>query len=313
MQDGEAGLTRRQLLIGGGAAAALVAVGGAVGWRSSRVRNAWYDLTGAYGEPGAYPPHYDVTYVYDVMPSRILGRDVPYGVAWPPGYRPPGRGLPLAYILPGRSRGPREMLEGNLRLGDFAAAPVVGDETLPFALVAVDGGDTYWHRRASGDDAMAMLLEEFIPFCERRYSGVRGGRTTIAGWSMGGYGAIRAAEVSPGTFCGLCAVSPALWQTYDDGVGDAFDSAADYAANDVYAHVDRLTSPGPQTKGLAVRIDCGEQDPFREATEAFIAALPFAAQGGFSPGGHDDGYWRRVAPAEIDFMWRSIYSAFGEA
>jgi len=272
----------------------------------------WYELVGAYGPPGAYPRHYDVTYVYDTMPSQVLGRDVPYGVAWPPGHRLPGHGLPLAYVLPGRSRGPREMLEGNLRLGDFAATPVVKEQSLPFALVTVDGGDTYWHRRASGEDAMKMLLEEFIPYCERRYGTGPQARKVIAGWSMGGYGAIRAVETSPGTFCGLCAVSPALWQSYGDGVGDAFDSSADYAANDVYAHVDSLASPDPQTAGLLVRVDCGEQDPFREATASFISALPFKSMGGFSPGGHNDAYWRKVAPANIDFMWRSLFSRFGE-
>ena len=72
-------------------------------------------------------------YVYDTMPSRILGRDVEYGVAWPPGHKLPGGGLQLCLCLPGRGRGPREMLEGNLRLGDFAAASVVAHKTLPFA------------------------------------------------------------------------------------------------------------------------------------------------------------------------------------
>src|SRR5450759_273992 len=76
----EDGVTRRQLLIGGGAAAALFAAAGVVGGRSWTVRSYWYQLTNAYGEPGAYPRRYDVKYVYDTMPSKILGRDVEYGV-----------------------------------------------------------------------------------------------------------------------------------------------------------------------------------------------------------------------------------------
>lgn len=306
MSTAQDGITRRQLLIGGGAAAGLLAAAGIVGARSWRVRNAWYDLTGAYGEPGAFPAQQDVTYEYDTMSSTILGRGVEYGVAWPPGPRLPGGGLPLSFVLPGRGRGPREMLEGDLRLGDFAAEPVARGDARPFALVAVDGGDTYWHRRASGEDSMAMLLEELIPFCARKYGGGPRGRKVVMGWSMGGYGAIRAAELSPGTFCGVCAASPALWRSFASGVGDAFDSAADYAANDVFAGVDRLASPDPQTAGLAVRIDCGRQDPFYEATDAFVHAMPFAPMGGFTPGGHNDAYWRRVAPAEMDFVWHSL-------
>ena len=33
----------------------------------------------------------------------------------------------------------------------------------PFAVVAVDGGGGYWHKRASGDDSGAMVLDELIP------------------------------------------------------------------------------------------------------------------------------------------------------
>jgi enterochelin esterase-like enzyme len=299
---GEDGITRRQFVVGGGALAALVAAAGVVGWRSWRVRNLWYELSGAYGEPGAFPSHYAVRYVYDTMPSKVLGRDVSYGVAWPPGHELPGRGLPLCFCLPGRGRGPRQVLEGTMRLGDFAAAPIVAGTASPFALVSVDGGNTYWHRRASGEDAMAMLLEEFIPFAESRFGGARtAGRKAVMGWSMGGYGALHAAELRPDEFTGVSAASPALWRSYADGVGDAFDSAADYAGNDVYAGADRLA-------GLDVRIDCGKQDPFYAADKAFVEALPSKPMGEFSAGGHNDGFWRKVAPAEIDFVWRSLYS-----
>ena len=67
-------------------------------------------------------------------------------------------------------------------------------------LVAVRGGDTYWHPRASGEDALAMLLDEFIPYCRRelRLGGAAG--EAVMGWSMGGYGALLAAESRPRGF-----------------------------------------------------------------------------------------------------------------
>ena len=67
MSTAEDGVTRRQLLIGGGAAAALFAAAGVVGWRSWTVRSYWWRLTGAYGEPGAYPPRGDMLYQYGTM------------------------------------------------------------------------------------------------------------------------------------------------------------------------------------------------------------------------------------------------------
>jgi len=304
--SGEDGVTRRQLLIGGGAAAALLAAAGLVGGRSRTARSYWWRLTGAYGEPGAYPPRRDVVYQYATMPSRRVSGGVDYGVATPGEFvrmRPPaGWKAPVCFCLPGRGRGAREVLEGGLRLGDFAAEAFEERGAQPFVLVAVRGGDTYWHERASGEDAMAMLLDEFIPYCRRelRLGGAAG--EALMGWSMGGYGALLAAEARPQAFSGVCAVSAALWRSYDDGVGDAFDSAADYAAHDVYAGAGRLG-------GLPVRVDCGRQDPFYEADVAFVAALPQKPQGGFEPGGHNDAYWRRVAPPEMDFIAAALAGA----
>ncbi len=285
--------------MGGGAAAALGAAGiaaAALGSRSWTARDLWFRLTGAEGELGALPPRGDMTYEYGTLRSTHVRELVEYGIATPPalagGQGGAGGPAPLCVCLPGRGRGPRDVLEEPGRMGDYAAQAFAGGVS-PFVLVAVRGGDTYWHRRVSGEDAMAMLFEEFLPFCrdELRRAGAAG--TAVMGWSMGGYGALRAAELHPRRFRGVCAVSAALWRSFADGVGDAFDGAADYAANDVFAGADRLDS-------LPVRLDCGEQDPFYEANVAFAAALPELPAGGFSPGGHDDAYWHRVTPAEID-------------
>ena len=305
----EDGVTRRQLLVGGGAAAVLLAAAGVVGGRSWTARSYWWRLTGAYGEPGPYPPHGDVIYEYGALSSQHVGGAVEYGIATPGGLarmrHPAGWKAPVCYCLPGRGRGPRQVLEGDLRMGDFAAQAIADRGAAPFVLVAVNGGDTYWHRRASGQDALAMLLDEVIPYCRRelRLGGSAG--ETVMGWSMGGYGALLAAESRPEAFCGVCAVSAALWRSFDDGVGDAFDSAGDYAVHDVYAGADRLA-------GMPVRIDCGRQDPFCEANEAFVDTLPQRPQGGFEPGGHNDAYWRRVAPPEMDFIAAALAGAAGE-
>ncbi len=79
------------------------------------------------------------------------------------------------------------------------------------------------------------------------------------------------------------------------GAAEVLLAVADYAGHDVYAGVDRLG-------GLPVRVDCGKQDPFYEADKAFAAALRGEPQGGFDLGGHNDAYWRRVAPPEMDFI-----------
>jgi dienelactone hydrolase len=296
-RDPEAGVTRRQFLVGGGVLVAGAAVLGAVGWRSWTVRDYWYRYTGAYGPAGTPPPSYPVVYQKGTLASRYLGDPAEYDIAYPPEVDPKNRELvaatPVLVCLPGRARSPEAVLEGGLHFGDYVADAVRRRATPPFVTVAVRAGDTYWHKRRGGDDAMSMLLDEFIPFL-RDDLGL-GGTLGIMGWSMGAYGALRAAEVRPDEFRAVCAVSAALWRSYEDGVGDAFDDAGDYAANDVYADADKL-------RDVAVRVDCGEQDPFCTADKAFAAALPEPPAGGFSPGGHNDAYWTRVAPAEIEWM-----------
>ncbi len=89
-----------------------------------------------------------------------------------------------------------------------------------------------------------MLLRELIPLCAHRHhlGGGEHGRA-IAGWSMGGYGALLAAETQPRLFAAVVATGPAVWTSYDAmmlGPRDAFDSAADFAEFDVIAHAQRL-------------------------------------------------------------------------
>ncbi len=300
----EAGVTRRQLLIGGGLLAAWAAAAGVVASRSWMVRRYWYRLTGAYGEAGTPPPAYPVTCREGMLASVHLKRPAAYVVGYPPGVGGSGSAAaaetPVLICLPGRNRTPQAVLRGGLRMADYVADAQARRGVTPFAVAAVQASDTYWHARLAGDDAMAMLFDEFIPLLRAELG--LGGPLAVMGWSIGGYGALRAAELHPERFAAVSAVSAALWRSFEDGVGDAFDGAEDYARNDVYGGVRRLS-------GLPVRVDCGRQDPFYKANVAFAAALPEPPAGGFTPGGHDDAYWTRVAPAEIDWIGAQLARA----
>lgn len=61
-----------------------------------------------------------------------------------------------------------------------------------FAIICVDGGETYWHRRADGDDPAGMIVHEVLP--RAAAAGMHTGRIGIVGLSMGGYGALLIAE-----------------------------------------------------------------------------------------------------------------------
>ena len=53
--------------------------------------------------------------------------------------------------------------------------------------------------------------------------------------------------------------------------------------------------------GMAVRVDCGANDPFAPATRALAAALP-TAQVTVAKGCHDGVFWQHQAPAQLRFL-----------
>ena len=290
------GLTRREALIGAGA---LVAAGAAgVVWAEhARVEHVVERLIAAR-QGGHVPPASDATVVYKTFSSQVLGTGVDYGLAWPPGVDP-GTPLPVAFCLPGRGGDPRSVFDG-LHLPDFLAQ-AVSRGARRFALAAVAGGQSYWHRRASGEDRLAMLVDEFVPLCRHQYKlGGGKGRQAGMGWSMGGYGVLLAAETYPRLFSSVTAGAPAVWPTYQDmmnGPGDAFDSAADFALHDVIGHAARLN-------GTPARIDCGTVDPFYPFVKQLAARLPAGDVVHYAFGGHTPAFWRSVALQQLRFVAR---------
>ena len=138
-----------------------------------------------------------------------------------------------------------------------------------------------------------MVLNELIPMLNQQ--GLDTSRVGFLGWSMGGYGALLlGARLGPARTAAICAVSPALWLSPGASAPGAFDGAEDFAANTVFGL--------PALASIPIRIDCGYSDPFAAATEEFIAQLPTPPAGGFSPGGHDTGFWSAQLPAELAWL-----------
>ncbi|HEX3468071.1 MAG TPA: alpha/beta hydrolase-fold protein, partial [Candidatus Elarobacter sp.] len=122
-------------------------------------------------------------------------------------------------------------------------------------------------------------------------------REALIGQSMGGYGALLAAERVPERYRAVAVAGPAIFPSFDDerqSVGDAFDSAADFARYDVTAHAAAL-------RGVPVQIWSGNRDPFQPGVRAFARACP-SAQVHLTAGCHDDGFWRATAAPVLAFV-----------
>ena len=206
--------------------------------------------------------------------------------------RPPGQTKPLRPViaLHGKGSSAATVMDGGVEQG---LAQAVGAGLPPFAVVAVDGGGSYWHKRSSGEDSAAMVLNELIPMLGSQ--GLDTSRVAFLGWSMGGYGALLlGGRLGPAHTAAICAVSPALWSSPGAAAPGAFDGSDDWSANSVFGM--------PALASIPIRVDCGNSDPFYSTTKQFVAQLPNPPAGGFSPGGHDPSFWSSQLPPELTWM-----------
>jgi pimeloyl-ACP methyl ester carboxylesterase len=242
-----------------------------------------------------YQPPAGITFYARSMTSRHVRGTVAYDVAIADGVDPRTVDR-VVYVLPGRGGAARNVFS-DLNYGAPFAAAMSANATLRHAaLVAVDAGETYFHPRTSGEDRLALVTEE-LPNAVAALTGSRPKREALIGMSMGGYGALLAAERQPARYRAVAVAGPAIFPSYEDehsSVGDAFDSADDYARYDVIAHAGAL-------RGVPVRIRCGSRDPFVPGVRAFAKACP-SADVQIETGCHDDGFWRVSAKALLEFV-----------
>lgn len=289
---------RRFLAWGAGGAGALGAVvlGGA-GLVEAEVLPGKIRLDRALGRCGDFPavPDAASTVREETFRSAARGRDVRMVIAAP---TPQPRGLPVVIALHGNGGTARDLLNLNV---DRYLAKTAADGVPRFALVGVDGGDTYWHRRANGDDPQKMITDEVLPRLERE--GLRTERIGLLGWSMGGYGALlTAAMLGPGRVAAVAASSPAIFGSYAKAHAAnprAYDDAADFDRNDLMRRLDPLGK-------VPAWIDCGRSDPFAAMVSKARGGLHPTPEGGMFEGCHDGAHWARHTPGHLTFLGRHV-------
>lgn len=294
-QAGRGRPSRRAILVGGVGAAVVAGAGAAYELVQRGVLPGKYALArldGACGSPpppqrGTPPARADVTFY-----SAYRRRTVTMVTLAPAG----AAGHPVIVGLHGAGSDARQ-------LASLLSPAMTAARIARLAAVTVDGGDTYWHRRADGDDPLGMIIHEVLP--RLAAAGYDASRIAIVGDSMGGYGALLLAEQAAHRKLGVTAVaalSPAIFATYSDAIAaspQSFDSPADFARNNVLAAAAAL-------RDVPSWIACGSDDPFATETARLRAKLAAVSErepaGGILSGCHDDAFWARNLPNALTFL-----------
>lgn len=263
-------LTRRRLLTAGAGVGGL-AVLGAAAWTvaPARLKNRL-----GLGADPYIPDAPDGRVTLETVHSDARGKDVGLFTAVPAGYGT-GAGLPVVVVLHGASATTADYQ--RFGLGRFLTQ-AVRDGAEPFVLVGADGGVLRWEPDpAGGDDPRAMVVDELPRWVAER--GFDAERRALWGWSMGGYGSLRIAELHPDHASAVAVFSPAI------GVDDA-----------VFTDVARLA-------GQPLAVWCGTDDGFYPAVQQLVTALPSPpAIASFGPGGHTRVYWNDQTLQAFSFL-----------
>ena len=165
-------------------------------------------------DPGKYKAKQKGTVSVHSFPADRLkedqteGRDeLSYTLYLPPGYGKTNKRYPAVYLLHGSG-------------GDETAWspfwPIIDSlieqkKIPPFIAAAPVSGNSYWVDSKKYGAIESAILDDLIPEVDRKYRTIaaRDGRA-LAGFSMGGYGALRYALANPSLFTGAVLLSPAV-------------------------------------------------------------------------------------------------------
>lgn len=267
----------------------------------------------------------------EMMPSKALGRDLPYGIYLPPDYNPNGPPLPVVYLLHGtRSRGMEWVSEGGAR--ETADALIAQRKIGPVILVMPDALNSWYVNSADvggPGDYETALGSELIAWIDGHYRTRGAEGRAIAGISMGGYGALRLAALRPERYAAAGSLSAALWidlvdepdgrtaerlrqtpevpkRIFTGSFGDPFDAHRFVARNPLklLAHFKTVPKPPAIILFAGDHEDFGGYKAYHETTRAFddMIAANLPAHLRVIDGGHDWATWSAALPDLLMFF-----------
>jgi S-formylglutathione hydrolase FrmB len=229
--------------------------------------------------------------------SRLVGKPLPYTVVLPP-----GQGLiikrkkyPVLYLLHG----------WNGHAQDWITETKIAEYAARFELIIVlpEGGNGWYTDSATvpTDKYESYILQELIPDVEHRFRVIKERRGRgVAGFSMGGYGALKFGLKHPEMFAFAASMSGAFdapARSDDVSIMQTFGAVDNpvRSANDLFKLAGEMRD-NSVTALPYFYMDCGTDDYWLSANrqlDRVFSERKVAHEYGEHSGGHDWKYWDR--------------------
>ena len=277
---------------------------------------------GGFAQRDVVPPGSRVE--YQAFQSKLLSRELRYGIYLPPSYASSNKRYPVLYFLHGfnenemrwSSRGRTDLMLDQMvqegKIGEFIVA-------LPFAATSF-----YTNTRKGDEPWEDMIVTEFIPMIESTYR-VTAGRTNrgISGISMGGYGALKIAMKHPEMFGSVSSHSAALIPDLDstsvsgrrlDLFRALFDRIYGISQDETYWNANNPLTLAKDTKrlnGMKIYFDCGTEDDFgfyvgTKVLDDMLTKASYPHEAHLYPGNHGWDYAIQHTAQSLQFHWKAF-------
>jgi len=261
---------------------------------------------------------------YKTFQSKVLARELGYGIYLPPSYKTSTKRYPIVYFLHG-------MFENEMRWStrggtDLMLDRMIADGKIGEFIVAIPNGGTsfYTNTRDGSEKWEDMIVSEFVPMIESSYR-VDASRAArgISGTSMGGYGALKLAMKHPDMFGSVSAHSAVLLADLSAArVSDRrlqlFQSLFDriYGINQDLAYWDAnnpmtLAKDTKKLNGLKIYFDCGTEDNYgfdagAKLLDEMLTKASYPHEAHLYPGPHGWDFAAKHTGESMLFHWKAF-------
>lgn len=254
--------------------------------------------------------HEKTTLRIGCLPSEQTRSPVKYSVVFPAGYSP-ASALPYVVFLHGRGGTKGQFAQ-------FGGIEALSAQPNLVVVTVEEPKHSYWKNGPKGKfQTTKMVADELLGHLDLMLPGEYTKESRgIMGISMGGHGALYVADLYPGKFSHVYAISP-IFRTYAellDKDRPAFGTERQFAEQDPVSRFRRRKDGGKEgfRFGKNFFIEMGRDDGLFHSTketkaflEMLLALYPKNVSLGM-PGNHNAAFWKGSIPRGLQYMHRNL-------